>query len=497
VNYAGPIKAEVDDRLVRVRAVTRAAGLTSSTSSISISRLLLACALPGTAVAVAAFALPRSVDDRGDMALAVPAASPVRSSPIMPAPPPAALPEALVAPGRAVVRVPLAEAPLPHSPRGTGTALAAKRAEPARIAAPQMLAALSLPIAPAADAQDGPAGEAAPSAVLAEPLTVDPVPEAAAVPLAFGGARGSFAALAPSASVVGEALLAPEAAIIAAPSIPAPAREAAPGQRPALTDEAAPIAAPVADQALALAAPQAPLPATATPAARFVEAGPAPGVTPMPRATATAPVASAPVPAPVQVAVAPAPLQAAARASVSAPARLAASSPAPAPPRTGPAVEPRPQTAAPDAAALASIPPVQPLSAPAAGSLSGRADALAIDIRSQLVTRVDGKAVGKVDFRQTSSGLAVRLGSLVELLGDRYEAAQIARIRASAAGDVYLSLAQLRAQGIPISYDPVYDEFNVGLLDTRPKAAHKVHVDQISTPELGLGSTSIDQIPRR
>jgi hypothetical protein len=122
---------------------------------------------------------------------------------------------------------------------------------------------------------------------------------------------------------------------------------------------------------------------------------------------------------------------------------------------------------------------------------------LAFDIRSQLVTRVDGKAVGKVDFRQTSSGLAVRLGSLVELLGDRYEAAQIARIRASAAGDVYLSLAQLRAQGIPISYDPVYDEFNVGLLDTRPKAAHKVHVDQISTPELGLGSTSIDQIPRR
>ena len=40
-----------------------------------------------------------------------------------------------------------------------------------------------------------------------------------------------------------------------------------------------------------------------------------------------------------------------------------------------------------------------------------------------------------------------------------YDVAQIARIRASAASDVFLSLSQLQAQGIPISYDPVYDEF--------------------------------------
>ena len=49
------------------------------------------------------------------------------------------------------------------------------------------------------------------------------------------------------------------------------------------------------------------------------------------------------------------------------------------------------------------------------------------------------------------------------------------------------------AQGIPISYDPVYDEFNVGLTDTRPKAARKVHIDQISAPERGLGATGIPQ----
>lgn len=119
-----------------------------------------------------------------------------------------------------------------------------------------------------------------------------------------------------------------------------------------------------------------------------------------------------------------------------------------------------------------------------------------IDVKSQLTTRVDGKMAGKVDFRQTSAGLQVRLGSIVELLGDRYDPAQIARIRASSAGDLYLPLAQLQAQGIPISYDPVYDEFNVGLVDTRPKAARKVHMDQISAPERGLGSTGIDQVRR-
>ncbi len=47
--------------------------------------------------------------------------------------------------------------------------------------------------------------------------------------------------------------------------------------------------------------------------------------------------------------------------------------------------------------------------------------------------------------------------------------AQIARIRASAASDLYLSLAQLQARGIPISYDPVYDEFNVGTVDNAPQ----------------------------
>lgn len=118
------------------------------------------------------------------------------------------------------------------------------------------------------------------------------------------------------------------------------------------------------------------------------------------------------------------------------------------------------------------------------------------EIKSQLATRIDGKTAGKVDFQQMSTGLAVRVGSLVELLGERYEPAEINRIRESAAKDIYLPLSQLQAAGIPITYDPVYDEFNVGLVDTRPKAARKVHMDQISTPERGLSSTGIDQVRR-
>jgi hypothetical protein len=125
------------------------------------------------------------------------------------------------------------------------------------------------------------------------------------------------------------------------------------------------------------------------------------------------------------------------------------------------------------------MPRPKPVAAvPAAAAKPG---ALQIDVKSQLLTRIDGKTAGKVDFRQTSSGLQVRLGSIVELLGDRFDPAMIARIRSSSSRDVYLPLAQLQAQGIPISYDPVYDEFNVGKVDARPKAGDKVHIDQIGT----------------
>jgi len=138
--------------------------------------------------------------------------------------------------------------------------------------------------------------------------------------------------------------------------------------------------------------------------------------------------------------------------------------------------------------------PAPALAAPASAGAPRIAD---LDFRSRLVTRVDGRAKGQLDFQQTAAGLKVRLGSVAEVLADRLPAGELARIRNSSSSNAWLSLAELQAQGIPISYDPVYDEFNIGREDTRPKAARKTHMDQISTPERGAGAGAMDQIRRR
>jgi hypothetical protein len=201
---------------------------------------------------------------------------------------------------------------------------------------------------------------------------------------------------------------------------------------------------------------------------------------PVPEAARPLPLASiaAPLPAVPAGAVAPATVQPA-----PAPATVAAAA-MPAPAVAALAALPTPRSAAPTSLGT-SAPTADEVSAP-----------LAFDLKSQLVTRVDGKTAGKVDFRQTATGLSVRLGSIVSVLSDRYDPGEVARITTSAASNAYVSLAELQAQGIPISYDPVYDEFNIGQTDTRPKAARKVHIDQISTPERGLGTAAIDQVRR-
>lgn len=263
----------------------------------------------------------------------------------------------------------------------------------------------------------------------------------------------------------------PQAESAGAAALPAPVMSAAPGPAPLSATKSSAAEPPALAAALPVRATQVP------PAAR----GMIDQVTPARIAAAQAlktfaePLAmSAPAARPASVA----PLTAStavaaptARAPISAPA---ASAPAPA-----------------KAVAIAVSRPASPaITAPPASKPATPA------ITAQLTTRVDGKAAGAVDFQQTSGGLKVRLGSIVEVLADRYDASQLDRIRNSAAGNQYLSLAELQAQGVPISYDPVYDEFNVGLTDTRPKAARKVNMDQISTPERGLDTTGMAQVPR-
>ncbi|MDP4604543.1 MAG: hypothetical protein NWS68_00120, partial [Erythrobacter sp.] len=300
---------------------------------------------------------------------------------------------------------------------------------------PVALATVTLPVAVA----DLPVSDMARSDVDAEAALLAEV-AAPALAAAQGRASGSFSALLP----------AEEQAALQAPAVAAPPVAAA---MPAAHLPSPPAAA--AAPALMVAAPRATaMAATSAPAAQV----------------------SRPAPQPVQQ-LAPAPV------------RKAASAPAATPRAAAPASAPAPAPVAIVAAKLQAKPP---LTAPGLGTKSE----FQLNIKSQLLTRVDGKTAGKVDFQQTASGLLVRLGSIVEVLGDRYDPAQLARIKASSASNAYLPLADLQAQGIPISYDPVYDEFNVGQTDTRPKAARKVHMDQISAPERGLGSTGMDQVPR-
>lgn len=230
----------------------------------------------------------------------------------------------------------------------------------------------------------------------------------------------------------------------------------------------------------------------------------APPPAPVSAAAASQPVpeaAAAPAPRPAPVALTPA---SPARSKIEqvTPARSAAARAA-----ADPVVAP-PAARAPVAAASA-----KPASAPApaalaavlpkpAPALTAPASAAALHVaapafNARLFTRIDGRASGEVDFQQTAAGLKVRLGSIAELLAERIPASELARIRCSGAGNAWLSLAELQAQGIPISYDPVYDEFNIGREDARPRAARKVHIDQISAPQRRAGAVIMDQILRR
>ena len=123
--------------------------------------------------------------------------------------------------------------------------------------------------------------------------------------------------------------------------------------------------------------------------------------------------------------------------------------------------------------------------------------ASAVAITSRLATRIDGRVAGELDFQQDMQTIKIRIGSIVELLKDRYETAELDRIARSASGDVYLSISQLQQAGIPISYDPVYDELAFGSKDYLPRAAHKVQVDQITTPQRDLGPIVMEQVTGR
>jgi hypothetical protein len=88
--------------------------------------------------------------------------------------------------------------------------------------------------------------------------------------------------------------------------------------------------------------------------------------------------------------------------------------------------------------------------------------ALLAEAPTRMTVRIGGSALGKVDFRMSDARtIDVSLGNLLDLLGGHYDAAEFARLRTSAAADAYVSFDQLRALGLNVRYDPVYDELRI------------------------------------
>ena len=361
-----------------------------------------------------------------------------------------------------------------------------------------------LPPALAAPSPDVASVNAPPAERIAAPaLAVPPVTATATLRSVAAGTGAGIAPVPPAPPAALAAVMSQiPAGVAAAPVADAREAEAPVSSRAAPAPDALAFATFLPEEQAALrgpagtvaSAPSAPV-APATAAAPAVRTAPAPvaavsaaagrgaieQLTPS-RIAAARPVAvAAPAPAPAPAKPAPAPLAArpAVAAAVTAPGARA---PLAAPP------------ANPPAALVAAVP--RPAPARAAPASAAPPQAAAFDFRAQLLTRIDGRTAGKVDFQQTPSGLKVRLGSVAEVLGDRLAPEELARIRNSQAGNAWLSLAELQSQGVPISYDPVYDEFNIGHTDTRPKAARKVHMDQISAPERGVNAAGMAQVPR-
>ena len=104
--------------------------------------------------------------------------------------------------------------------------------------------------------------------------------------------------------------------------------------------------------------------------------------------------------------------------------------------------------------------------------------------------------MGSVDFRQLDGTIALRLGSVLDMLRDRFTAAEFAQLSAGQSGNAYVTLAQLQSAGIPINYNPAYDEVEFGIdYDDAPQAG-KVQVEQIGAPTVGANRAVIDQISR-
>lgn len=85
----------------------------------------------------------------------------------------------------------------------------------------------------------------------------------------------------------------------------------------------------------------------------------------------------------------------------------------------------------------------------------------ALVVDSRLPAMLNAQMAGWLEFRQTLGGLHIRIGSLLELLKDRFSASEWSRLASGPAADMHLSLNELRRAGIPLAYDPMRDVFEL------------------------------------
>jgi hypothetical protein len=115
---------------------------------------------------------------------------------------------------------------------------------------------------------------------------------------------------------------------------------------------------------------------------------------------------------------------------------------------------------APDGAAFAEKAQIAQLSVPRAAERE--LALLQEDAPSEVAVRFGDRAIGKVAVRISQlNTIDVQLSGLLDVMGDRFPPEEFARLRSSAAADSYVPLDQLRAAGLGLHYDPVYDELVV------------------------------------
>ena len=114
----------------------------------------------------------------------------------------------------------------------------------------------------------------------------------------------------------------------------------------------------------------------------------------------------------------------------------------------------------------------------------------------RLAARVNGVRTGSLEIVQQDRTIAVRLGSVLDVLHGRYDAEAYERLRGSRSAEAFVSIEDLRSFGIPIRYDPIYDEVEFGIDYHDAPAAGKVQVEQIGAPSSPSRSVTIDQIGR-